>query len=98
MPAESGMIRRLRAWSEAESEKQRELNYWRTLNAQASRNDPGSYQRAVMQSNAAAFNSRPSSTNDFRPCSELELLKLGALGSRTERKPSPLDALGSLLG
>lgn len=81
MPAESGMIRRLRAWSEAESEKQRELAYCRSQAAQAQQNSY--YQSEVMAQNARMAQQAQDiwwpNPNDLRPCSELELLKLAAL-------------------
>jgi hypothetical protein len=96
MPAESGMIRRLRVWQDAEKEKQRELMYWQIRHAQACQPAPRSLLgMGAQQANAEYFASQ---ANSLRPCTELELLKLGTHGSRTETQRSPLSSLGSMLG
>lgn len=96
---ESGMIRRLRAWSETEAEKQRGLAYWRMQAAQAMQNygaghqGQSIYQASNQQQNAAQS---PHPSAGQQACSELELLKLAALGSMRETKPSSIFGLGSL--
>ena len=99
MPAESGMIRRLRAWREAENEKQRELAYWVMHTAQAMQNYGAGYQgqsiyQAQSQQQNAAQSPPPWGTQ--QACSQLELLKLAARGSRRETKPLSIFGLGSL--
>ena len=97
MPAESGMIRRLREWQYEERKKQNELNYWRVKAAQACQQSVQTLfgGASQMQANAELTACQ---ANSARACTELEILKLAALGSRISGKPSSLFDRGSPWG